>query len=100
MGSVGCDSAAEIIVQKANEIGLKTLMQVTDKEPTARCAVLLTGSNRSLVCHLGAANHFDEDFLNYAQTWSYVEHSRLFYITVCYVMLYKLTFKYLINYFN
>ena len=82
MGSVGRDSYAEIIVSKANEIGLKTLFQTTDKEPTATCAVLLTDSNRSMVAHLGAAYHFTEDFLDFPKNWSIVENSRLFYITV------------------
>jgi adenosine kinase len=82
MGSVGSDRYAEIIVQKANEIGLKTLFQTTDKESTATCAVLLTDSNRSMVAHLGAAYHFTENFLEFPKNWSIVENSRLFYITV------------------
>ena len=82
MGAVGSDLYAEIIVQKANEIGLRTLFQTIDKEPTATCAVLLTDSNRSMVAHLGAAYHFTENFLEFHKNWSIVENSRLFYITV------------------
>lgn len=82
MGSVGRDTHADIIVEKANEIGLKTLFQTTDKEPSATCAILLTDNNRSMVAHLGAAYHFTEDFLDISKNWSYVENARLFYITV------------------
>jgi sugar/nucleoside kinase (ribokinase family) len=46
MGCVGEDKHAEIIKDKASEIGLRTLFQVTDKASSATCAVLLTGKQR------------------------------------------------------
>lgn len=82
MGSVGQDTYADIIVEKAEEIGLKTLFQTIDKEATATCAVLLTDANRSMVAHLGAAYGFTDEFLDMPKNWSIVEHCRLFYITV------------------
>ena len=82
MGSVGQDTYADIIVEKAEEIGLKTLFQTTDKEATATCAVLLTDANRSMVAHLGAAYQFTEEFLDIPKNSNIIEHSKLFYITV------------------
>ena len=60
------------------------MFQTTDKCPTATCAVLLTqqGKNRSLVCHLNAANYFTADFLDRDNNWSQIENIKLFYITV------------------
>lgn len=46
MGCVGQDKHAEIIKDKASDVGLKVLFQESDKAPTATCAVLLTGKNR------------------------------------------------------
>ena len=83
MGCVGEDKHAEIIKDKASEIGLRTLFQVTDKASSATCAVLLTGKQRSLVCHLGAANYFTADFLVANTNWPLIETNRIFYITVC-----------------
>jgi adenosine kinase len=83
-GCVGEDKYAEILKEKAKETGLRTMFQTTEKCPTATCAVLLTshGQNRSLVCHLNAANHFTHDFLDRDNNWSVIENIRLFYITV------------------
>ena len=84
MGSVGNDKYAKIIVEKADEIGLKTIFQVKNNASTATCAVLLTDQNRSLVAHLEAASQFTEDFLESYKIWSHIENSCLFYITVSY----------------
>ncbi len=81
MGCVGEDEYADIIVNKAEEAGLRTLFQTTCEATTATCATLLTDQNRSLVAHLGAACKFTQDYLDSYTTWTYVENSRLFYIT-------------------
>ena len=85
MGCVGQDKHAEIIKDKAKEIGLKTLFQLSDKAKSATCAVLLTGTCRSLVCHLGAAQHFTSDFLDHDNNWAQIENNKIFYITVSFV---------------
>jgi len=46
MGCVGQDKYADILKNKAKEVGLKTLFQTTDKASTATCAVLITNKNR------------------------------------------------------
>jgi adenosine kinase len=82
MGCVGQDEYADFIKEKAKESGMKTLFQVTDKAPTATCAVLLTDNNRSLVCHLGAANYFRSEFLDQDNNWSLIENMKIYYFTV------------------
>jgi adenosine kinase len=46
MGCTGEDEYAEIMKQKAKEVGLNTVYQVNNKTPTGKCAVLITGSER------------------------------------------------------
>lgn len=96
VGCVGQDKHAEIIKDKASEIGLRTLFQVTEKANSATCAVLLTGKQRSLVCHLGAANYFTADFMFQENNWPLIESNRIFYITgffftVCFEAVLKLS---------
>jgi sugar/nucleoside kinase (ribokinase family) len=45
-GCVGNDENSEILEQIANESGLQTLFQYSDKASTATCAVLLTNQDR------------------------------------------------------
>jgi len=46
MGCIGKDNYAEIMKEKAKEVGLNTVYQVNDKTPTGKCAVLITGNER------------------------------------------------------
>ena len=46
---MGEDQHALIIKDKACEIGLRTLFQVTNKACSATCAVLLTGKQRLIL---------------------------------------------------
>lgn len=81
MGATGKDHNADIMSEKAKEVGLKTIYQVNEKVPTGTCAVLITGKDRSLVAHLGAANTFTNDHLDNDHHWSFVEKAKLFYVT-------------------
>jgi len=88
VGCIGKDQNADIMKQKANEVGLNAVYQVNDSAKTGTCAVLITGNERSLVAHLGAANHFTVDHLNKPDNWSLIEKAKVFYIsgyffTVC-----------------
>lgn len=50
MGCIGKDDKyGSILREKVREAGVKGVYQVTEKEPTGTCAVLITGKNRSLV---------------------------------------------------
>jgi sugar/nucleoside kinase (ribokinase family) len=46
--------------------------QVKAEHPTGKCAVLITGHDRSLVTKLDAANHFTVDHLESADNWAVV----------------------------
>jgi len=81
MGCVGNDKYANIMKEKATEVGLNTVYQVTDKAPTGTCAVLVTGKERSLVAHLSAANLFTVEHLDKKENWSFVEKAKVHYIS-------------------
>ena len=46
MGCTGKDHFADIMKEKAKEVGLNTVYQVNETVPTGKCAVLITGSER------------------------------------------------------
>ena len=46
MGCTGEDEYAEIMKQKAKEVGLNTVYQVNETVPTGKCAVLIPGNER------------------------------------------------------
>jgi len=77
-GCVGKDKTFDTLKEVASKAGVKVLYQNTDK-PTGRCAVLITGHNRSLVTKLDAANHFTIDHLEKAENWEVVEKAKVYY---------------------
>ena len=46
MGCVGDDKNAQIMKDKAKEVGLSTVFQTNKDMPTGTCAVLISGTNR------------------------------------------------------
>ena len=46
MGCTGNDEYAEIMKQKAKEVGLNAIYQVNETNPTGKCAILITGKER------------------------------------------------------
>jgi adenosine kinase len=46
MGCTGKDKNADIMTEKAREVGLNTAYQVDETTPTGTCAVLITGKHR------------------------------------------------------
>lgn len=46
MGCIGKDENAEIMKEKANEVGLNVVYQINDTVKTGTCAVLVTGKDR------------------------------------------------------
>jgi len=77
-GCVGKDQTFDTLKKVASQAGVKVLYQNTDK-PTGRCAVLITGHNRSLVTKLDAANHFTIDHLEKLDNWDVVEKAKIYY---------------------
>jgi adenosine kinase len=81
MGCTGKDHFADIMKEKAKEVGLNTVYQVNETVPTGKCAVLITGSERSLVAHLGAANCFTQDHLDNENHWGFIQKAKILYVS-------------------
>jgi adenosine kinase len=77
-GAVGKDETSKILEEKAREAGVNVVYQISE-HPTGRCAVLITGQDRSLVTKLDAANHFTVSHLENAENWSVVEKAQTIY---------------------
>lgn len=80
-GCVGQDDYARILEEKATEAGVDVRYQRTDAQPTGTCAVLITGTHRSLCANLAAANCFTLDHLQLPANWKCVEEAKFFYIS-------------------
>lgn len=78
-GCVGDDSSKQKLVEKTEEAGVNARYQISDKFPTGRCAVLITGVERSLVTKLDAANHFTVSHLDVEENWKLVEKAQVVY---------------------
>ena len=85
---LGTDKSCETLEKVANEAGVLVKYQKSTEHPTGKCAVLITGQDRSLVTKLDAANHFTTAHLDVAENWALVESAKIFYsagffLTVC-----------------
>jgi len=80
MGAVGEDDFAQTLRNIAADGGVNVQYQVVPTEATGTCAVLLTGTDRSLCTKLGAANCFTKDHLE--KLFSYAEKAQFYYISV------------------
>ena len=85
---IGTDKSCETLEKVANEAGVLVKYQKSSEHPTGKCAVLITGQDRSLVTKLDAANHFTTAHLDVAENWALVESAKIFYsagffLTVC-----------------
>jgi len=79
MGCVGRDDSSKILEDKAKEAGVTVSYQYCEDKPTGRCAVLITGQDRSLVTKLDAANHFTASHLDTKENWDLVTKARVVY---------------------
>jgi len=77
-GCVGNDDTMKKLVQKAEEAGVNVKYQISE-HPTGRCAVLITGQDRSLVTKLDAANHFNVSHLEDSANWKLTEAAAVVY---------------------
>ncbi|KAL8613559.1 hypothetical protein ACOMHN_021978 [Nucella lapillus] len=78
-GCINKDKNGNIIKKKCEESGVNVQFQYTDKERTGTCGVICTGSNRSLIANLAAANCFTEQHLDEPANWKLVEKAQFFY---------------------
>jgi len=76
-GCVGKDDAAATLQKCAEADSVDARYQVNEGKPTGRCAVLITGQDRSLVTKLDAANEYTVDHLK--SNWEVVEKARFYY---------------------
>jgi len=77
-GCVGQDKYSETLESCAREAGVNVRYQ-RSSHPTGRCAVLITGQDRSLVTKLDAANHFTVAHLEEPDNWKVVEAAKAVY---------------------
>jgi len=78
-GCVGKDNSCDILEKVAGEAGMVVKYQKSSEHPTGKCAVLITGQDRSLVTKLDAANHFTPAHLDDKDNWALVEAAKVFY---------------------
>ncbi|XP_023341038.1 adenosine kinase [Eurytemora carolleeae] len=77
-GCVGADESRDKLIEKAEEAGVNVKYQISE-HPTGRCAVLITGHERSLVTKLDAANHFTVSHLEDEDNWKLVQKAQVVY---------------------
>lgn len=76
-GCVGRDESGSTLEKCATDAGVTVKYQIHAEHPTGKCAVLITGQERSLVTKLDAANHFTPDHLE--PNWGVVEAAKIYY---------------------
>ncbi|KAK0056226.1 adenosine kinase 1 isoform X2 [Biomphalaria pfeifferi] len=81
LGCIAHDDHGVRLTDLLREVGVDVKFQYTDKAPTAKCAVLCTGKDRSLVTDLGAAKYFSEDHLDNPDNWAAVETAKFIYLS-------------------
>ncbi|XP_063594068.1 uncharacterized protein LOC134771052 isoform X2 [Penaeus indicus] len=83
MGSIGKDEFGKTLAKKAEEAGVVVRYQKQDDHSTGTCAVIVTksGTCRSLVANLAAANHFTKSHLEIAENKALVEKANFYYIS-------------------
>ena len=79
-GCIGDDDYGRILVNKAHEAGVNIQPQINKEYSTGTCAVLITGTKRSLVANLSAANQFKRTHFDNKENWDLVEKAEYFYI--------------------
>ncbi|XP_033756472.1 adenosine kinase-like isoform X2 [Pecten maximus] len=82
------DKYGKILCSKAEEENVNFKHQNNSEVPTGTCAVIVTGTSRSLCANLAAANCFTESHLDVEENWKLVEKAQYYYIagfplTVC-----------------
>ncbi|KAI9890557.1 MAG: adenosine kinase [Vezdaea aestivalis] len=88
IGCVGADDAADTLRKACADAGVAVRYRVDEKEPTGRCGVVITGSERSLVTQLGAANAYRIEHLRGEEVWADVKSAGVYFVggyhfTVC-----------------
>lgn len=79
LGAVGVDKFATLMEEKAKEANLEVLYHQVDKVETGKSAIVVDADtrDRSMCTHIGAANHFDDSFLQ--KHWHKVESANILF---------------------
>ncbi|XP_017778773.1 PREDICTED: adenosine kinase 2 isoform X2 [Nicrophorus vespilloides] len=80
-GAVGEDEYAKILQERAIAEGVNVQYQHAQDSSTGTCAVLITGTDRSLCANLAAANLFTPDHLAKSENKKLIESAQYFYIS-------------------
>ncbi|XP_058832468.1 uncharacterized protein LOC131690589 [Topomyia yanbarensis] len=80
-GCVGRDRYSEILSEKATNDGVNVQYQFSQDTPTGTCAVLVTGTQRSLCANLAAANNFTVEHLKTPESEQFLKNAKYFYIS-------------------
>lgn len=78
-GCVGDDDYAKILKERAVAEGVTVQYQVTSQAPTGTCAVLVTGTHRSLCANLAAAQKFTPEHLARPDCAASIQAAKFFY---------------------
>lgn len=81
-GCVGKDNYSKILEERALDDGVDVKYQYDDIEETGTCAVLITGTNRSLCANLAAANCFTIDHIRKTENRKLIETAQYYYVSV------------------
>lgn len=81
-GCVGQDRYSKILKERAQADGVNVQYQYHEEEPTGTCAVLITGTNRSLCANLAAANCFTIDHIRKPENKKLIESAQFYYVSV------------------
>lgn len=79
-GCIGKDEFGKILTTKSQDGNVNVQFMLHDSEQTGKCAVLVTGTNRSLCAYLGAAQCFQKSHLLKPEVDSLVRQADYFYI--------------------
>merc|ERR1719343_963727 len=77
IGCVGSDQNAEKMESINAKLGVTSCYMKDSTTPTGTCAVLITGTDRSLCAHLAAANNYKNEHLK--ENWAVVEKAQVVY---------------------
>lgn len=80
IGCVGEDENGKTLQGIVENEGLVVRYMRTSEHPTGICAVLINGTNRSLVANIAAANAYSVEHLRRAENWELVEKAEFYYI--------------------
>jgi adenosine kinase len=79
-GCIGKDSFGEKLKEAAKKDGLTTPYYEIDTTPTGKCAVLVLGTERSLIAHLAAAEKYQISWTQTPAIQSAIASAGIFYI--------------------